>query len=106
MDSLSNAQRKLLKELQQREITPEDYDLLLLLDETVPKKAVDRSILQNILQHNVVCAEETTCSICLGEIEAGATASALPCQHRFHRECVEDWLLRKPACPMCALEFD
>ena len=105
LSALSDAQRKLLKDLQQREITPDDYDLLLLLDESVPKKAIDRSILKRILRREP-CPEETTCSICMEDIEAGTLASTLPCEHRFHRECVEDWLLRKPACPMCSLEFE
>lgn len=105
LEGLSDAQRKLLKDLEQREITPEDYDLLRLLDEALPKKAIDRSILQRVLRSEP-CPEETTCSICMEDIEAGTTVSTLPCEHRFHRQCVEDWLLRKPACPMCSLEFD
>lgn len=104
-DALTKAQRRLLQNLQNREITPEDYDLLLLLDETIEKKEVDRSILSRILREEPA-GDDVTCSICLGEIEVGKSASFLPCQHAFHKECVEGWLLRKPKCPMCSLEFD
>lgn len=37
-------------------------------------------------------AEEATCAICLGDYKPGETIRFLPCQHHFHRECVDQWL--------------
>ena len=31
----------------------------------------------------------------------GGTAVALPCGHRYHRDCVATWLRGKPTCPAC-----
>lgn len=47
------------------------------------------------------------CSICLEEFVDGARTRVLPCQHRFHLHCVDQWLLinrHKPTCPLCNLD--
>ena len=92
---LSRAQ---IRQLQSRELTPEDYELLLLLDTTIPaRQPVDASLyIRDDVSH-----EKSECSICIGDIEWKAKVGILSCGHCFHRECVERWLLRKPACPMC-----
>jgi hypothetical protein len=46
--------------------------------------------------------EATPCSICLEVFEAGEKVRTLPCGHVFHRDCVDEWLLRESRlCPMC-----
>ena len=93
---LSRAQ---IRDLQSREITPEDYDLLLLLDEGV--KPARASIDPSSYIKEQPADVTMTCSICIAEIERGETAALLSCGHGFHRACVEQWLTRKAACPMC-----
>lgn len=45
------------------------------------------------------CAE---CSICLSAVEPNDEARKLPrCNHTFHRACIDLWLLRQNACPLC-----
>jgi len=44
---------------------------------------------------------EVPCSICLGDLEVGEEARALPCRHEFHRQCIDVWFDRSGACPMC-----
>lgn len=42
------------------------------------------------------------CSICLCEIGTSDTVRTLSgCGHQFHRSCVDLWLLRRAACPLC-----
>ena len=45
--------------------------------------------------------EEAECAICQEDL-AEHTATQLPCSHVFHRDCVQQWLLRKASCPTCA----
>ncbi|MQL74431.1 hypothetical protein Taro_006796 [Colocasia esculenta] len=45
------------------------------------------------------------CAICLEDFVAGAQVERLPCHHRFHGECVMQWLDKEGSCPLCRSEF-
>ena len=48
---------------------------------------------------------ETTCNICLTAFKQGETMRVLPCQHEFHQDCIDRWLLEsKRTCPCCRLD--
>jgi hypothetical protein len=49
-----------------------------------------------------MCYEEN-CAICLESV--GMMALRLPCRHRFHHECIEEWLSRHASCPLCRRKF-
>lgn len=51
-------------------------------------------------------SDETSCCICLIEYEEGYATWLLPCGHKFHRECIDQWFSRSRSindqtCPMC-----
>ena len=50
--------------------------------------------------------EEATCAICLGDYTLDETIRFLPCQHHFHQECVDQWLLTDKSCPLCKHDID
>lgn len=45
--------------------------------------------------------DSTECSICLASVDVGNHVRELTCGHVFHRSCIDLWLLRSSACPLC-----
>ena len=43
------------------------------------------------------------CSICLEEITSNP--EFLPCAHRYHTNCINQWIVRNPTCPMCKISI-
>ena len=41
------------------------------------------------------------CVICIADYLPGDDLKVLPCLHRFHIECIENWLKSSPLCPIC-----
>ncbi|KAL8038678.1 hypothetical protein ABFS82_11G127800 [Erythranthe guttata] len=47
------------------------------------------------------------CAICLDIFDVGEKCRLLPpCEHVFHAECVDLWLLKSPFCPICRARAD
>lgn len=62
------------------------------------RKLKVESILEEVPQDS----GDDFCAICHEDMENPLTLAKLPCGHRFHRTCVEKWLIRgKLRCPMC-----
>lgn len=49
----------------------------------------------------VIDEEDARCSICLGEYQSNDPLRRLPCQHHFHKDCVDQWLGISATCPLC-----
>jgi len=45
--------------------------------------------------------EERKCMICLEAFAVGDPVRTLPCLHRYHQSCVDEWLSRSRECPIC-----
>ncbi len=41
------------------------------------------------------------CLICQFHYQEGERLRVLPCKHRFHNDCVDQWLMTKDHCPYC-----
>ncbi|KAF9570053.1 hypothetical protein EC968_002315 [Mortierella alpina] len=46
-----------------------------------------------------------SCSICLCDYEDMEELRHLPCDHYFHKECVDEWLKLKRTCPLCKYDI-
>ena len=100
--------------MMQRELTPEDYEILSRLDEHVAKPAsrlctavqVGRFPLMKIGKQ--ILSGEEECGVCLCPMEEGEEARRLPCCARscFHDDCITHWLTEsKNTCPSCLFTF-
>lgn len=94
--------------LQHRDLTPEDYEILLRLDDSVAPKTIDKSVLDNLktdIVSNVTAGD--ICSVCMDPYEVGQKRKFLPCAHVFHCKCIDMWLENSSRnCPIDGLPID
>merc|ERR1711907_686435 len=76
-----------------RELTPEDYEILLRLDESVAKKDVlSAEQAAALIEHTM--EEDDSCCVCMCDLESGESAVMLACGPYFHPPCIKDWLVK------------
>mmetsp|Transcript_20793 Transcript_20793/g.36682 ORF Transcript_20793/g.36682 Transcript_20793/m.36682 type:complete len:455 (-) Transcript_20793:293-1657(-) len=46
-------------------------------------------------------AEDRKCMVCMEMFEQGDNLRLLPCLHRYHQACIDEWLCRSAECPIC-----
>lgn len=66
------------------------------------KKGLNRNAF-GLLGEGILLVEEE-CIICCELIEDSATR--LPCNHFFHRLCIETWFEKNSTCPLCRLDLN
>lgn len=99
-----------LRDLMTRELTPEDYELLMALDTSVEKKHLCEADLETLRvrvhrSDDVQDSDATDCHVCLCEFEEEDEKMTLPCGHEFHKQCIVQWLTaQSTACPIDRLE--
>lgn len=88
-----------------REITPEDYELLLRLDETVARPTTSKAFVDSMPEARAEDSADKSCSVCLLTFNSDDAVAELPCKHLFHRSCIGKWLTeRSRVCPLCSVE--
>ncbi|KAL7752461.1 E3 ubiquitin-protein ligase Zswim2 [Sorochytrium milnesiophthora] len=95
--------------LSSRDITDEDYDLLLSLD--APKHVQGHQVMHIVgrfplhkLELPNVHMTDVSCIICEGKFIHGDVCRLLPCGHsKFHKDCIDRWLMRNSStCVQCS----
>ncbi|KAK3648037.1 hypothetical protein LTR56_007737 [Elasticomyces elasticus] len=57
-------------------------------------------------KQNVNDIDNQGCSICTEDFEVGQDQRVLPCDHRFHPDCIDPWLLNvSGTCPLCRIDL-
>jgi hypothetical protein len=49
---------------------------------------------------------ESSCAVCLSEFEDDDPLRRLPCNHSFHKACIDKWLKRNKVCPLCLQDIE
>ncbi|KAF8115648.1 hypothetical protein N665_0025s0108 [Sinapis alba] len=49
--------------------------------------------------------EGVICAVCKDEMSIGTKAVGLPCDHKYHVECIVPWLKTRNTCPVCRYEL-
>jgi hypothetical protein len=50
--------------------------------------------------------ETERCTVCLVDFESDDEVRQMNCNHIFHTECIDRWLMYNKKCPVCRLELD
>jgi len=91
--------------LQFREISGDDFEALLALDDNAPvRNTVEpMSIIGSLPLVSADAHDGIECSICLEDHGMGDQLVRLPCQHLFHARCIEGWMghCSRHTCPLC-----
>lgn len=85
-----------------RDITPDDYETLLRLDDTVARPTACPDNIETLptTSGEELCGQD--CVVCLAAFQADDVVTTLPCRHHFHRGCVAKWLAEcRNSCPLC-----
>lgn len=109
----ANLPQALVENLQNRDISEGDYDLLLQLDRSAGGELSDlteatiRSLPCERVKHaSALLAPGQQCRVCLQRYSEGQQVRRLPCRHKFHRDCIDNWLLHQhPTCPVDGTSF-
>uniref|UniRef100_A0A0B6ZUE4 RING-type domain-containing protein n=1 Tax=Arion vulgaris TaxID=1028688 RepID=A0A0B6ZUE4_9EUPU len=114
-DHIESGIANFLISLQHRDLTPEDYDMLLRLDDTVKPKTVSESVLEKLRTEQIgpngpdqgSCDWEPMCTICMESYVVGQERKFLPCDHDFHTTCIDRWLTNSSLnCPLDGLPIE
>ncbi|KAK3716946.1 hypothetical protein QZH41_014638 [Actinostola sp. cb2023] len=97
-----------MDQLQARDITEADYDLLLQLDRYAPledHEGVAGHVLSSIpveilREHHPFLSQKKNCGICLHGYQPFQCIRKLQCRHTFHRDCIDNWLSSHSTCPV------
>jgi E3 ubiquitin-protein ligase RNF13 len=68
--------------------------------------SMSRDDLDKLPCYDYIAKEERSspvdCAVCLENFKMGDKCRLLPiCRHSFHAQCVDEWLLKTPICPIC-----
>mmetsp|Transcript_1553 Transcript_1553/g.2584 ORF Transcript_1553/g.2584 Transcript_1553/m.2584 type:complete len:134 (-) Transcript_1553:1078-1479(-) len=75
----------------------------------LPKKLIDTIEVIHVspqIIHDKVYEklEHDECIVCMAQFCMGESLRKLKCNHFYHQECIDSWLLKSVQCPLCRSE--
>lgn len=95
-----------IDQLQNRDITEDDYDMLLQLDrpleehEGVAGHMLSSIPIEILRERHPLLSQNKNCGICLHSYQPFQCVRKLQCRHIFHRDCIDTWLSNHSTCPV------
>lgn len=80
-----------------------DYEHLIRLDEQLmrDKNRAEKAQIEALpLSKATVEDKEIRCCVCMCDVEEGEELRVLPCSHKYHRKCIDEWLTYNGCCPV------
>ncbi|ETV85189.1 hypothetical protein H257_03014 [Aphanomyces astaci] len=65
------------------------------------KEQIDHFELVKFAPASTADVSDEMCPICLVDYTPGQELRQLPCNHRYHPPCIDEWLQKNQTCPMC-----
>eukprot|EP00037_Helgoeca_nana_P022310 m.227746 g.227746 ORF g.227746 m.227746 type:complete len:604 (+) comp25953_c0_seq1:85-1896(+) len=114
---------ELLLQLQHRDIDPNDYGVLVELDNRIEKPSLEKrklrlfptamvracdgdggtvTVVDSVEAVHIVSA--TMCSVCQEQFVENESVRKLPCGHLYHTECIDAWFEQSRKCPADQME--
>ena len=112
----------IVNSLATREITDQDYELLMQLESRtsanaaagtenaanysqIPEKVIKSWAQERVRENSQLLNPGNQCRVCLRAYQVNQLVRKLPgCKHKFHVECIDNWLLHShPTCPIDGL---
>ncbi|CAL1533867.1 unnamed protein product [Lymnaea stagnalis] len=102
----------LVNDLMNREISENDYDILLQLERNsedremsnLTEESLQTIPIERVRDGGPLLAPGSQCRVCLRGFTVGQFVRKLPCKHKFHKDCIDSWLLHShPSCPIDGL---
>eukprot|EP00177_Eucheuma_denticulatum_P005319 GFKZ01009668.1.p1 GENE.GFKZ01009668.1~~GFKZ01009668.1.p1 ORF type:complete len:702 (+),score=68.44 GFKZ01009668.1:324-2429(+) len=81
-----------------------DYENLVRLDEQLlrEKNRAEKEQIDSLpVQKATTADKEIRCCICMCDVEVGEELRVLPCNHKYHKSCIDEWLTYNGCCPVC-----
>ncbi|KAL8977814.1 MAG: hypothetical protein Q9205_006463 [Flavoplaca limonia] len=76
-------------------------------NDTTAESATAEAIKPQVTDDPIINADNgLACSVCTDDFTKGQDVRVLPCNHKFHPECIDPWLLNvSGTCPMCRTDL-
>ena len=104
--AVTPAHLRVLRSLQTREITPDDYDALARL-RSQPPKCSDSQVVQ-ATSHRFLSTKvlDDRCVVCMEAMDPGQELCMLTCeaQHVLHAACATGWFAESSGSPRCPID--